>query len=178
MQKYDKEITQEDKMLFQNMSKVIGRPASFEGLAEEAIELAEAALIASEESDDGPDDYITVRTVDLLQEEFNDVVLFCLSLGIEAGWHESDHIFKSWPDLYRKLAKSCTNLAKSALKEARCIRKESPTPVTEEEALENVKHYYQEVRDLALNTGLYTDSVQIHQKYLRFESRCKTQEGK
>ena len=39
-------------MLFQNMSKVIGRPASFEGLAEEAIELAEAALIASEESDD------------------------------------------------------------------------------------------------------------------------------
>lgn len=49
MQKYDRKITKEDKMLFQNMSKVIGRPASFEGLAEEAIELAEAALIASED---------------------------------------------------------------------------------------------------------------------------------
>ena len=50
------------------------------------------------------------------------------------------------------------------------------TPVTEEEALHNVKQYYQEVRDVAQVLGLLVDKTQMFRKYRRFENRHKEAE--
>ena len=41
--------------------------------------------------------------------------------------------------MLEQLAEECTELAKAALKMARIIRKENPTPVTEKEAIANIK---------------------------------------
>lgn len=41
--------------------------------------------------------------------------------------------------MLEQLAEECTELAKAALKMARIIRNENPTPVTEEEAIANIR---------------------------------------
>ena len=41
--------------------------------------------------------------------------------------------------MLEQLAEECTELAKAALKMARIIRKENPTPVTEKEAIDNIQ---------------------------------------
>lgn len=41
--------------------------------------------------------------------------------------------------MLEQLAEECTELAKAALKMARIIRKENPTPVTEKEAIANIR---------------------------------------
>lgn len=41
--------------------------------------------------------------------------------------------------MLEQLAEECTELAKAALKMARIIRKENPTPVTEKDAIANIR---------------------------------------
>lgn len=47
--------------------------------------------------------------------------------------------------MLEQLAEECTELAKAALKMARIIRKENPTPVTEKEAIANIREEYTDV---------------------------------
>lgn len=61
---------------------------------------------------------------------------------------EPMNIWKSYgnyitlPAMYEALAEECSELAKAAQKMARVIRKENPTPVTEEEAGEMVREEF------------------------------------
>lgn len=43
------------------------------------------------------------------------------------------------PAVYEQLAEECSELAKAALKMARILRNENPTPVTQEQTFQNVK---------------------------------------
>ena len=167
-EKYE-DVEDKYKVLYQNMQKIIGRPAAFEGFAEESIELAEIALIAAGVSDGSNQNYTGAEAGKALIEEYTDAVQFAV---------KCDNVEKTkpWPVLYRDLAEACLKLAKASMKMARCIRKENPTPVTEEEALHSVKQYYQEVRDVAQVLGLLVDKTQMFRKYRRFENRHKEAE--
>ena len=56
--------------------------------------------------------------------------------------------------MLEQLAEECTELAKAALKMARIIRKENPTPVTEKEAIANIREEYTDVVQCAENFHL------------------------
>lgn len=174
-EKYE-DIEDKYKVLYQNMQKIIGRPAAFEGFAEESIELAEVALIAAGVSDGSNQNYTGAEAGKALIEEYTDAVQFAITLGIDAVKCNNVEKTKPWPVLYRDLAEACLKLAKASMKMARCIRQENPTPVTEEEALRNVKQCYQEVRDIAQVLGLLVDKTQMFRKYRRFESQRKEAE--
>ena len=178
MRKKYEDIEGKYKVLYQNMQKVVGRPATFEGFSEEAIELAEVALIAAGVSDGSNQNYTGAEAGKALIEEYTDVVQFAITLGIDAVKCDNIEKTKTWAILYRDLSESCLKLAKSAIKMARCIRQENPTPITEEEALHNVERYYQEVRTIAQVLGLFVDQAQMLKKYRRFENRQKEMEEK
>lgn len=49
------------------------------------------------------------------------------------------------PAVYEQLAEECSELAKAALKMARILRNENPTPVTQEQAFQSVKEEWVDV---------------------------------
>ena len=63
--------------------------------------------------------------------------------------------------MLEQLAEECTELAKAALKMARIIRKENPTPVTEKEAIANIREEYTD------------DEEQMARKHERWEKRVR-----
>ncbi len=75
------------------------------------------------------------------------------------------------PAMYEMLAEEATELAHAAQKMARIQRGENPTPVTEEEARENLTEEFTDVIQCALELGLEADEEQISEKKVRFESR-------
>lgn len=71
------------------------------------------------------------------------------------------------------LAEECVELAHAALKMARIIRKENPTPKTEEEVMEEL---IEEVTDVDLcmkELDLKPDPYIQKAKYARFEERMR-----
>lgn len=60
------------------------------------------------------------------------------------------------PAKLEQLAEECSELAKAALKLARIYRKENPTPITEQEALENLS---EEVADVTLCIRVLGDVI-------------------
>lgn len=83
------------------------------------------------------------------------------------------------PAMLEQMAEEASELAKAALKLSRVLRKERPTPVTEEEARKNLEEEYTDVLTCGLELQLFFD-LQIHEyKQKRFEERWKAmQEGK
>lgn len=65
------------------------------------------------------------------------------------------------PAMYEMLAEEATELAHAAQKMARIQRGENPTPVTEEEARENLTEEFTDVIQCALELGLEADEEQI-----------------
>lgn len=63
--------------------------------------------------------------------------------------------------MLEQLAEECTELAKAALKMARIIRKENPTPVTEKDAIANIREEYTDVVQCAGELSLTVDEEQI-----------------
>lgn len=63
--------------------------------------------------------------------------------------------------MFEQLAEECTELAKAALKMARIIRNENPTPVTEEEAIANIREEYTDVVQCAGELSLTVDDEQM-----------------
>lgn len=85
-----------------------------------------------------------------------------------SGGKDSDAI-----RILAQLAEECAELGKAALKLARIVRKENPTPVTKEEALENLREEYTDVVQCARELALTTDFVTMTAKKERFFERWK-----
>ena len=73
--------------------------------------------------------------------------------------------------MLEQLAEECTELAKAALKMARIIRKENPTPVTEKDAIANIREEYTDVVQCAGELSLTVDEEQMARKHERWEKR-------
>lgn len=86
-----------------------------------------------------------------------------------------DHIGE--PAMYEQMAEECTELAKAALKMARIIRNENPTPVTESEAYKNIIEEYTDVQTCARELGIESDPEIERRKEVRFYERYKRMKG-
>lgn len=75
--------------------------------------------------------------------------------------------------MLEQLAEKCTELAKAALKMARIMRKENPTPVTEKEAIANIREEYTDVVQCAGELSLIVDEEQMARKHERWEKRVR-----
>lgn len=70
-----------------------------------------------------------------------------------------------------QLAEECAELGQAALKLARVLRKENPTPVTSAEAQKNLSEEFTDVLTCAAEFRLYPDLRQAQAKLERFEQR-------
>lgn len=82
------------------------------------------------------------------------------------------------PAAYEALAEEATELAKAALKMARVLRGENPTPVTEEEARKELIEEITDVAILMADLGIMPDEKLGHEKIKRFWERQKEFTGK
>jgi hypothetical protein len=73
--------------------------------------------------------------------------------------------------LLEQIAEEASELAKAALKEARVIRGENPTPVTLDEAHNYVIEEYTDVIQCSRELDLKIDDEQIHKKDIRWHER-------
>lgn len=73
--------------------------------------------------------------------------------------------------MLEQLAEEAAELSKACLKLARIIRAENPTPVTKDQAVDNVIEEYTDVIQCALELDLEADRNQIRQKRMRFFRR-------
>ena len=81
------------------------------------------------------------------------------------------------PATYEQLAEECTELAKAALKMARILRGENPTPVTSDECMANM---VEEASDVVLclnDLGIEADKDIMRAKMARFHSRWDEAHG-
>ena len=77
------------------------------------------------------------------------------------------------PAMLEQLAEEATELAQAALKVARILRKENPTPVTLSEADAKLREEYTDVVQCALELMIIPDCDQIAEKALRFKKRME-----
>ena len=75
------------------------------------------------------------------------------------------------PAMLEQLAEEATELAKAALKLARIIRGENPTPVTKSQAIDNLVEEYTDVVQCARELEVSPDEVQMKMKEMRFIRR-------
>lgn len=75
--------------------------------------------------------------------------------------------------MYEQLAEESAELAKAALKKARILRGENPTPVTTKEADDNVREEFSDVITCAEELGLKEDRDVMKMKKLRFIERIR-----
>ncbi len=78
--------------------------------------------------------------------------------------------------MLEQLAEEATELAHAALKAARVVRGENPTPVTLAEAAVNLREEYTDVVQCAKGVDLKIDYRQIQEKTVRFKSRMRAGE--
>lgn len=89
------------------------------------------------------------------------------------------NIWKNWnqyttiPAMYESLAEECAELAKAALKAARVIRGENPTPVSFTEAEQQVLEEFTDVISCAIALQLEADAEQSVSKFKRMKQRTK-----
>lgn len=75
--------------------------------------------------------------------------------------------------LYESLAEEATELAQAAMKMARVLRNENPTPVTQKEAKGNLIEEYGDVLLTAAYVELQEDFDGVRKKHNRCLNRCK-----
>lgn len=75
------------------------------------------------------------------------------------------------PAAVEQMAEEATELAQAALKYARTLRKENPTPVTMEEAWERVKEEFADLLVCADVVGLQPDVKTMYEKRTRWVDR-------
>lgn len=79
--------------------------------------------------------------------------------------------------MYEQLAEEAAELAKAALKSARIIRGENPTPVTEHEASEAIKEECTDVMVCLDELGIKPDCAMAYYKQARFRTRWAEKNG-
>lgn len=75
------------------------------------------------------------------------------------------------PAMYEQLAEECAELGKAALKMARIIRNENPTPVTATEEQDAIIEELTDVGICAAELGLYSSPTIAMRKQERFKAR-------
>lgn len=81
--------------------------------------------------------------------------------------------------MLEQMAEEASELTKAALKTARILRKENPTPVKLEDAILNLFEEYTDVVQCAMELHIIPDQEQIQRKAARFEKRWEDmQNGK
>ena len=80
------------------------------------------------------------------------------------------------PAMLEQLAEEAAELSQAALKLARVLRGENPTPVTQEEAEKHLIEEYTDVWLCAYELGLPVDLKQIDEKLERFQKRWEGKE--
>lgn len=78
--------------------------------------------------------------------------------------------------MLEQLAEECCELGKAALKLARIERRENPTPVTIEEALESLKEEYTDVVQCAMELEIEPIEMQMEVKKERFFRRWRNEQ--
>ena len=73
--------------------------------------------------------------------------------------------------LYELLAEEAIELAHAALKQARILRGENPTPLTSDKVMQNIIEEYSDVTQCARILDLYIDEDQISRKHERWVGR-------
>ena len=79
----------------------------------------------------------------------------------------------STPALYEQLAEECTELAHAALKVARIIRDENPTPVNLVDALNMVNEEFTDLMLVASVIELTIDDDALQKKIKRWNERMR-----
>ena len=77
------------------------------------------------------------------------------------------------PALLEQLAEEASELTKAALKLSRILRCENPTPVTEQEAINDLIEEYSDVIQCSRELKLRQDEDQIKYKDIRWHNRIK-----
>lgn len=80
--------------------------------------------------------------------------------------------------MYEQMAEECAELGKAALKMARILRNENPTPVTETEAENAIIEEFNDVVICALELGYHSSVTIARQKMQRFKQRWEEANGK
>lgn len=80
------------------------------------------------------------------------------------------------PACYEQLAEECLELAKEALKMARIMRKENPTPRTLEETRDKVIEEYADVVNCITTLDIPLDEKVMERKMKRWIKRIKEKE--
>ena len=81
------------------------------------------------------------------------------------------------PAMLEQLAEEAAELSQAALKLARVIRNENPTPVTQGEAQKRLIEEWTDVYQCARELNLLVDWPQINEKQRRFEQRWEEEKG-
>lgn len=79
--------------------------------------------------------------------------------------------------MLEQLAEEAAELSQAALKLARVLRGENPTPVTEEEAWKHLVEEYTDVYQCAMELIIPVDWLQISRKEKRFQKRWEERES-
>ena len=80
-----------------------------------------------------------------------------------------DHIGE--PAMYEQMAEECVELAKAALKMARILRNENPTPVTASEMHNAIIEEYTDIVNCANELGIHSSPTIAKYKMERFKAR-------
>ena len=78
---------------------------------------------------------------------------------------------------FEQLAEEAAELGQAALKQARVLRGENPTPVTNEEAYAKVIEEFTDVIIVGRSLNLFVDEKQIKRKHERWMNRINEKEG-
>lgn len=81
-----------------------------------------------------------------------------------------------FPALYEQLAEECTELAHAALKMARVMRAENPTPVSLDRALSNLYEEASDVHTVAKILNLRPDPHIVTEKLKRWYDRIEQED--
>ena len=77
------------------------------------------------------------------------------------------------PAAYEMLAEECSELAHAALKMARILRRENPTPRTEEEMEKELLEEATDVELCLMDVGIRPNADMMAAKMMRFHKRMK-----
>lgn len=89
------------------------------------------------------------------------------AMNVWADWGN----YTTGPARYESLAEECAELAQAALKMARLIRGENPTPIKRGEAEANLQEEFTDVISCAIALGLEVDNDQSVEKFRRMQER-------
>ena len=78
--------------------------------------------------------------------------------------------------MYESMAEECVELAQAALKVARTLRGENPTPISTNEACDMVREEFTDVINCAIGLGLEVSAGLSIAKFQRMQVRCLFEE--